>query len=630
MKKIILLVLILIAIGFLVTSKTSEKKAKNPNWEYVKNKLFDGKTATFKKLKGPILVDLRNASKTDSLLIAEIIDEIRDILPHKEVDFLESYTGKSYSQFFRNYSYDDVYNGYTFEDIIRSLIIFEFQKGKIQPSSDQEIIRTYDDYGITNRSYKTIRRNINRTHKAFIWLEADVFNTQLKKDILKGELFRSLCLVNDNNPEEKPSVFDKTSLTITTKITEKDIFLIRKLYEPDFLNQFENYLKSSYSWFYRISFLNKNLAETISIFTILLIAVIVFFLLFSLFKNKKCKFSFFNYFLPILFIWLYLFALSSLYYYLSSYIENLSKSYNGYWFVYIRFLTAASITSITLFTLEKLFLRKQVLFTFDLIAKVIFTFIAFCTPRIIETLISSNTFIGNYFFSLEFYLFLSIAIGRGLLIYLNHFSASLVKEKNIELSRLKEVNAQAETKLLQAQINPHFLYNSLNSIASLAPIDAAKTQKMAHSLSDLFKYSINRKNENFATIKDEIEMIKTYLEIEKIRFGEDLQFTIHVDESLENYKIPLFLIQPLVENAVKHGISKNVEEGKIDINIENRNNNILISVNDNGPNFPEGLISGHGLQTVYDLLRLNYKNKASLNFTNEPQKTITISIPKTV
>ncbi|MDD7915295.1 sensor histidine kinase [Polaribacter ponticola] len=200
-------------------------------------------------------------------------------------------------------------------------------------------------------------------------------------------------------------------------------------------------------------------------------------------------------------------------------------------------------------------------------------------------------------------------------------------DNELKLSNLRELKTKAELKSLQAQINPHFLYNSLNSIASLAPIDAEKTQKMAHSLSDLFKYSINRKNENTGTIKEEIEMVKTYLEIEKIRFDKHLQFTIDVDKTLENYKIPLFLIQPLVENAVKHGISKNVDAGKINIKIQKNNDEIFISVNDNGPNFPDGLLSGHGLQTVYDLLRLNYDDKASLNWANTPQKAITITIP---
>ncbi|GEL12359.1 Histidine kinase [Flavobacterium glycines] len=229
-----------------------------------------------------------------------------------------------------------------------------------------------------------------------------------------------------------------------------------------------------------------------------------------------------------------------------------------------------------------------------------------------------------------FLFIMTIATLRALIGYFIFKERNLIIENENKLTNLKELKVKAELKSLQSQINPHFLYNSLNSIASLAPIDAEKTQKMAHSLSDLFKYSINRKDKKTSTVHDEVEMVKTYLNIEKIRFGERLQFTVQVDSALENHEIPLFLIQPLVENAVKHGISKNEGVGKIDLKISKVQNEISISVSDNGPDFPEGLVSGHGLQTVFDLLRLTYGDKTSLNWTNTPEKMIIITIPETI
>ena len=237
---------------------------------------------------------------------------------------------------------------------------------------------------------------------------------------------------------------------------------------------------------------------------------------------------------------------------------------------------------------------------------------------------------GLFFMSKVFLVLMSIATLRALISYFIFKERSLIIENETKLSHLRELKSKAELKSLQSQINPHFLYNSLNSIASLAPIDAEKTQKMAHSLSDLFKYSINRKGKKMSTIKDEIEMVKSYLDIEKIRFGDRLQFNVEVNETLLNQEIPLFLIQPLVENAVKHGISQNEGDGKIRLKIEKKESQLLISVSDNGPDFPEGLVSGHGLQTVYDLLRLSYGDRAALNWTNTPEKTITITIPDTI
>lgn len=237
----------------------------------------------------------------------------------------------------------------------------------------------------------------------------------------------------------------------------------------------------------------------------------------------------------------------------------------------------------------------------------------------------------SYFVLSQIFLYvMTIASFRALIGYFIFKERNLIVENETKLANLRELKAKAELKSLQSQINPHFLYNSLNSIASLAPIDADKTQKMAHSLSDLFKYSINRKGKKMSTILDEVEVVKTYLDIEKIRFGNRLQFDVDVDKEIENNEIPLFLIQPLVENAVKHGISKNEGEGKISLKISKEKNEIHISVTDNGPHFTEGLVSGHGLQTVFDLLRLTYGDKASLNWTNTPEKKIIITIPETI
>ena len=196
----------------------------------------------------------------------------------------------------------------------------------------------------------------------------------------------------------------------------------------------------------------------------------------------------------------------------------------------------------------------------------------------------------------------------------------------MELSRLKEAKAEAEVKVLQSQINPHFLYNALNSIASLAHTDADKTEKMALSLSDLFRHTINQKGKKVNTLKDELSLVRNYLEIEQIRFGDRLKFTIDVEDDLLAVEIPMFILQPLVENAIKHGVSKIEGHGEIVLKVNKKDNGILISVQDNGPDFPEGLVSGHGLQTVYDLLWLSYGDKASISWENQPEKKIIIHI----
>lgn len=310
-------------------------------------------------------------------------------------------------------------------------------------------------------------------------------------------------------------------------------------------------------------------------------------------------------------------------------------------FSFIRYDTIITSVVLSIIFIPFLFLFRFIEFKIQKAAKNIYTktgliflstgFLPFTGVLIITYIVNGLKDECDYHPLSQMFLFLmTIASLRALIGYFIFKERNLIIENETKLTNLRELKAKAELKSLQSQINPHFLYNSLNSIASLAPIDAHKTQKMAHSLSDLFKYSINRKDKKTSTVHDEVEMVKTYLDIEKIRFGDRLQFTVAIDKDLESYKIPLFLIQPLVENAVKHGISKNEGVGTIDLKITKEQKEIIISVSDNGPDFPEGLLSGHGLQTVFDLLRLTYGDKASLNWTNTPEKMIIITIPESI
>ncbi len=226
-------------------------------------------------------------------------------------------------------------------------------------------------------------------------------------------------------------------------------------------------------------------------------------------------------------------------------------------------------------------------------------------------------------------IFLYIMIFASIRAFISYFifkERSLIVENEMQLSHLRELKTKAELKSLQSRVNPHFLYNSLNSIAGLAHDDADKTEKMALSLSDLFRYSINKKGEKMSTVNEEVTLVENYLEIEKIRFGERLVFTLTVDDAVTEEKIPMFMLQPLLENAIKHGVSKIGGEAKVSLDIKKDGENLLIAVSDNGPHFPKGLVSGHGLQTVYDLLRLSYGNNASLSWENAPKKQIVISI----
>ncbi|HON16069.1 MAG TPA: sensor histidine kinase [Spirochaetota bacterium] len=152
----------------------------------------------------------------------------------------------------------------------------------------------------------------------------------------------------------------------------------------------------------------------------------------------------------------------------------------------------------------------------------------------------------------------------------------------IELSRIEEqaklLNI-SELKALQAQINPHFLFNSLNTIISLIRTSPDKARELLVKLGAYFRNSLNHSEE--ILLSDEIQNIKNYLEIEKARFGEKLKVIIDVPDDI-NCAIPPFTLQPLVENALKHGLLQKVEGGTIEIKAQKNGNDIFISVEDDG------------------------------------------------
>lgn len=200
-----------------------------------------------------------------------------------------------------------------------------------------------------------------------------------------------------------------------------------------------------------------------------------------------------------------------------------------------------------------------------------------------------------------------------------------LQDKEINLQKAKQLLAQAELETLQAKINPHFLYNSLNSIAGLIHDEPDKAEKMVIALSDLFRYSLNTQGKAYTTVAEEIEMVNTYLEIEKTRFDEQLQYTINIDEESKTYLIPRFLIQPLIENAIKHGTSKK-EKGIMELTVAKNATGLSITVKDNGPQFPLQLQNGYGVKSVLEKLELLFPNAHEFSFTNEPEKYISIEI----
>lgn len=205
-----------------------------------------------------------------------------------------------------------------------------------------------------------------------------------------------------------------------------------------------------------------------------------------------------------------------------------------------------------------------------------------------------------------------------------------LNEKELEVTRLMALKTKAELDALHSKVNPHFLYNALNSIADLAITDGRKARKMTIALADLFRYSINYSQNNFSTVSEEIDMTEVYLQIEKIRFEDQLNYSIQAQPEAAHFLLPRFILQPLVENAVKHGLKATGLMTEINLAVRLEGEGLLINVADNGPAFPEELTPGYGVKSVFDKLDLLFPGSYEIRFLNTPVKQVSLYINKRI
>ena len=165
----------------------------------------------------------------------------------------------------------------------------------------------------------------------------------------------------------------------------------------------------------------------------------------------------------------------------------------------------------------------------------------------------------------------------------------------------------AEMAALRAQINPHFLFNALNALNGIIPKAAIDARRTLLNLADIFRYSLDAKQQ-FVSLEEELRIVEAYLQIERLRLGERLTIRIELDDRVRLKKVPALSIQPLVENAVKHGVSSRAQGGEVRVLAIHEDGALHIEVSDNGKGFDPQVQSslGHGLQSVERRLHLCY------------------------
>lgn len=189
------------------------------------------------------------------------------------------------------------------------------------------------------------------------------------------------------------------------------------------------------------------------------------------------------------------------------------------------------------------------------------------------------------------------------------------KDKQSELARIESQLNRSKLAVLKMQLQPHFLFNALNSISSLMELDVKKAQVVTARLGDLLRGILDQNQRVFVSVEEELNYVKSYLDIEKIRFEDRLDFEYDVQEEAKDVQVPLLTIQPLVENSVKHGAAPISRKVKITIRVKREGDRLIVEVMDNGKGqkSSNGVFGrGIGLRNLRERLNELYKGQTSV------------------
>ena len=192
------------------------------------------------------------------------------------------------------------------------------------------------------------------------------------------------------------------------------------------------------------------------------------------------------------------------------------------------------------------------------------------------------------------------------------------RERELTAAQLQTQLAEAQLEALQRQLHPHFLFNTLNTISALMHRNVHAADEMLVQLSDLLRLTLDRIGTQQVPLKDEVDFLRKYLEIERTRFGDRLQVTIEVEPEVLDAPVPNLVLQPLVENALRHGIGPRVGVGRVDVNARHVGGDLMLTVCDNGvglsPDKLNALHSGVGLSNTRSRLETLYPNATDSSF----------------
>ena len=221
---------------------------------------------------------------------------------------------------------------------------------------------------------------------------------------------------------------------------------------------------------------------------------------------------------------------------------------------------------------------------------------------------------------------ITLLVGCGFIAY--ETQRSKLVQAAVDRERALKLATEARLSSLESRLHPHFLFNTLNSISSLIPDDPKRAERLVEQMAALLRFSLDSAQRGMVPLERELKIVNDYLEIEKARLGDRLEFGIRVKGDPEGVGVPPLAIQTLVENSIKHAIAPDRAGGKVEVNVAVSAAGVEIAVYDSGPGFSlERTPAGHGLDNLQNRLTTLYGGGARLRATRNGTAAVNVLLP---
>src|SRR5260370_6737606 len=205
----------------------------------------------------------------------------------------------------------------------------------------------------------------------------------------------------------------------------------------------------------------------------------------------------------------------------------------------------------------------------------------------------------------------------------NHYER--IRVEQLRSSKLQAQLAEARLRTLQMQLQPHFVFNALHSLSDLVTDEPKTAVRLIARLGDFLRLTLQNSTAQGVPLKRELDFLDAYLEIERVRFGDRLKVVFEIDPQSLDAEVPSLILQPLVENAIRHGVGSHIGPGLVQLATQRRGETLLIEIRDNGPGMPSNAREGIGLRNTHERLRQTYGLNYSLEVRNQSESGVVVS-----